>query len=131
MAVARSSLATLRNVAAVVCIVAMAFRGAIAPGYMPDTSAAAAGIFKLVICTATGVKTVFLNDRQGSPDTSDHPSAVEVCPFATLNEHAISGPLLASFHVSVLPEPILNRLSPAPVGPAIRLPDARAPPPAA
>ncbi|MEQ1669948.1 MAG: DUF2946 family protein [Hyphomicrobium sp.] len=54
-------------------IVAFALRALIPVGYMPDFASAANGSFKVVICTAAGTQTVYLN-LDGSPPTPQHTS---------------------------------------------------------
>jgi hypothetical protein len=61
-------------------VCALLLRSVIAPGVMPDPAAAADGVFKLVICTGSGVKLL----HGGAPDGSDtgHAAGEAVCPYA-------------------------------------------------
>ncbi|MEQ1672904.1 MAG: DUF2946 family protein [Hyphomicrobium sp.] len=63
-------------------IVAFALRALIPVGYMPDFASVASGSLKVVICTASGTQTVYLN-LDGSPPAPQHKSgADEQCAFS-------------------------------------------------
>ena len=68
------------RMAALMGVCALLLRSVIALGVMPDPAAAAYGVFKLVICTGSGVKLL----QGGAPDGSDagHSAGEAVCPYA-------------------------------------------------
>jgi hypothetical protein len=62
-------------------LVVFALRALVPPGYMPELSALSKGVLKVVICTASGTKTV-------DADEPDHPNPAphhdQPCAFAGL-----------------------------------------------
>lgn len=63
-------------------LLALFVRASVAPGFMPDFEAAARGEFKIVICSAGGLKTISL-DADGHPVTPQS-DASDLCEFASL-----------------------------------------------
>lgn len=107
---------------------AMAVRGAIAPGYMPDQSVIGLGIFKLIICTADGLKTVSLEGAGSDRETQGHRPHDSPCPFAALGHLAIAEQLQFSSPIVFIAKPPLHTQTEIFTGPAFRAPGARAPP---
>ena len=115
----------MRHLAIVLGVFAVFLRCVIAPGLMPDMSAAAQGTFKLVICTGDGAKML-----PGAPgdNTKPHQGDTGLCPFSALAFLATPASSIAPTPQVFLP--VLSALAardlaqPAP----IRTPGARAPP---
>lgn len=119
----------LRDIAAVLGVIAILLRGMVAPGLMPDLAANADGDFKLVICSSGGLKALLPgSDSDGDESPAGHGGLADLCPFA------------ASGHLATLTEPLalmdlpvrfaFDTAAPedAAIAPAIRNPRARAPP---
>lgn len=97
-------------------------RALIPLGYMPDASAAAKGVFKVVICSALGAKMVTL-DEDGRPVPS-HDDQQHESPCAFAGIAAVALPMPESFALIVptlaIAEPLASM--------AVQLPPARAGP---
>ena len=108
-------------------IIAVLMRALIAPGFMPDLTAAAAGDFKLVICSAGSLKTIPMDADSDAPD-SGHGDTEDLCAFAALSHvalHSDTGQTVNS-RVELAVEIAPNRG--AITASAVRTPAARAPP---
>jgi len=118
---------SVRDLAAILGVIAVLIRGLIAPGLMPDVQAAAEGDFRLVICSAGGLKTVAL-DAEGDKPAPDHQQAAELCPFTALPPlvtlAARDIPQNARQDPAIEPSPGKRLVSTT----AVRRPSARAPP---
>jgi hypothetical protein len=105
-------------------LVAFALRAIIPIGYMPDFSAAAKGVFKVVICSQMGTKTISL-DANGKPipgQQGDHHD--QPCAFTGMAAVAIPAmdaiPLSTpAFDVSPLIPRLAVQLPPARAGPQL------------
>lgn len=64
---ARQARVVLRRWVASLLLLSFFVRAIIPTGYMPDLSAASEGVFKVVICTAAGAKTLALEDSGAPP----------------------------------------------------------------
>lgn len=114
----------LRALVASTLIVAFLLRAIIPVGYMPDFGAAARGVFKVVICTASGSKMVPFDgetqkDPKGHPDKHDQPcafSGLGAVAFLTLGNEA---PLPPDFVTPVLIPHLAVSLPPARAGPPL------------
>lgn len=71
----------LRHWAARLLVVCLLLRALIPLGFMPDFSAAANGTFKVVICSATGAKTVTLGPDGNPVHNPAKSNAHDACPF--------------------------------------------------
>jgi hypothetical protein len=100
----RSTGMAFRRMAALLGLVAVLLRCAIAPGVMPDPLAAANGAWKLVICTGTGLK-VLPGNPFDAPSPADHHGADALCPYSAAGYLAVTSdlspftapPVLAAF----------------------------------
>lgn len=108
-------------------ILAVMMRVLVAPGFMPDLNAAAEGEFKLVICSAGGLKPVADDMDRDTPDDG-HGLSADLCPFAASSQVAIIGDQVRVANERIVPA--LGRLPNhgAITEPAARIPEARAPP---
>ncbi len=105
-------------------------RALVPVGYMPDFSAVAQGVFKVVICSASGAKTLTVDaDGHEVPSKSDL-SHDQPCAFAGLTKFAT--PVLATVVVdppAIAPQPVVSAHAelrpPVRAGPAL---GSRAPP---
>jgi len=129
----RMSFAPLRiisrfsRMAALLGVCALLLRCVIAPGVMPDVAAAANGVFKLVICTGSGIKLL----HGGAPDGSSHaghPAGNAVCPYAASGSIATPADRLP-LHAPAFGIPVQGSAQ-QPLAPAgwSQTPGARAPP---
>jgi hypothetical protein len=122
-----------RQVMSIFLIAAFAMRAFIPAGYMPDFKAFAAGTFKVVICTATGVKSLAIDATTGQPveQQAGHPE--QPCAFSGLAAIALPDITIAAAPccVPVVAPSLPQReaeMPPARAGPAN---GSRAPPEAA
>jgi hypothetical protein len=102
-------------------------RAVLAPGLMPEPAAAADGVFKLIICTGTGIE-----HRAAAPDggpaEAPHRGDHTLCPYASAGHVAMAA--IAGIPAET-PPPSALATAPAPsITPTVALyaPDARAPP---
>ena len=118
---------SIRHIAILLGVIAVLIRSLVAPGFMPDFAAAADGDFKLVICSSGELKQLAPNTGNGVPQNR-HDGARGLCPFTALAHAATLADL-----VELGSEPVHPAIEQAPyrdaaVTPAVRGPDARAPP---
>lgn len=102
-----------RTVAAFLAVMAALVRGLIAPGFMPDIKLAAEGEFRLVICTATGAKS--LGELPGQAGDGQ---SLDMCPFAALGQLAtlvdpVAEPALHFRHIAEPVAPPTIQAAPA------------------
>jgi hypothetical protein len=117
----------IRRLAILLGVFGLMLRAVLAPGLMPDPAAARDGIFKLIICTGTGIE-----HRAGTPDgdpgEGPHRGDHTLCPYSSAGHVAMAAD--AGLPVET-PLPSAFATSPAPrITPPAALygPDARAPP---
>jgi hypothetical protein len=85
-------------------VVCFALRALIPAGFMPDFAAAADGKFRVVICSAQGIKTVTLS-LDGKVDHTPG-KGHEVCPFASVPAAAeLSTPLTVNAVIALTDVP--------------------------
>ena len=114
----------LRRSAASLLLLAFALRALVPIGYMPDFSATSKGVFKVVICSAMGAKTILLDvDGKPTPDqkNSDHD---QPCAFAGLAAVGLPTPDVAplavpEFHFSNLIPRLAHQMPPSRAGPQL------------
>lgn len=79
----------LRRWVAHLLLIAFIVRALVPAGYMPDFSAAAKGVFKVVVCSAMGAKSISF-DADGKPvpnQQADHPD--QPCAFTGMASLAL------------------------------------------
>lgn len=101
-------------------VVAFALRALIPTGYMPDFSALSNGVMKVVICTASGAKTLDLK-LGDDPQPADHSG--QPCSFAGVTAVTLPTIEIAAVEFPVATQARVNR--PA----QVMLPPVRAGPP--
>ncbi|HPG89666.1 MAG TPA: hypothetical protein PLD46_08425 [Hyphomicrobium sp.] len=103
-------------------LLAFCLRALVPVGYMPDLRATAAGHFKVVVCSASGTKSITL-DKDGIPvPDRGAPHRDEPCAFSTLTHSAVT-----LFDVVAFIAPDHQLVADKPTG-DVQLPPARAGP---
>jgi hypothetical protein len=103
-------------------LICLCLRALIPAGYMPDMDALQVGEFRIVICSATGTKTIAV-DKDGLPHTDRNASHHDQpCAFSTLAHSSVDLPELLAFAAPEYPAATANR------APQIQLPPTRAGP---
>lgn len=114
----------LRRWVAHLLLFAFVARALVPVGYMPDFSAASKGVFKVVICSATGAKAIAIDadGKQVPVQQGDHHD--QPCAFTGMAAVALLAvdviPLAApEFHVSTLIPRLAVQLPPTRAGPQL------------
>lgn len=103
-------------------LVCLCLRALVPTGYMPDVGALQIGEFRIVICSATGTKTIAV-DKDGLPHTDrDASHHDQPCAFSTLAHSGVDLPELLALAAPEYPVATTNR------APQIQLPPMRAGP---
>ena len=104
----------------------LALRALIPAGYMPDFSAAAGGVFKVVICSASGQKSITLDgiDRNAPSHDQKASHSDQPCAFTGLAAVALTDPTagpsqFATMTATAVIPPLAVEVPPARAGPPL------------